>query len=830
LTRVCVLLARLSHQELQHYLPMLVESIFGFGAQLGWGLRTLVHRDQPHDFRAVRLFLGPQGPLLGLVYRLLSDGTLKYDFPVSCLPSATQKALSEGVIPPLYASKIYSTGIGNLQSLLQLNAFEFYMFHFAYHVVNPSHNQVSCHNFVTQRGSVHDTLKGNIGDIGGGSEAVYLSLLEDYLHFYLPSDRSSPPALPGYFPAAFSSQPRQVRPASTNVLPFHSPLYPEPEPFGSPHTPARFPQEQQPQAYQRRSLLKQGLGLAGMQGSPATPTRQSPLGSAHGVLRGEAWCSETFVVLLVEFWLGKQSPMPTPQTTTGLGSFHHSMAPATDSFVPNVDQMRMVRSLVKYLHFFTNCCPPQAPTLYPCTLQGPLDDLKSKLIPQVLRKKLYVFLKQALTSWPLDASFRLPLETWLSFVQPWRYASTHSRDCEQEERLVEGRWQPFVQENLLFYTALFGVLLPRFFRMDLASRRNSFMLYRVTKVLSQENLASMIIEAEGSMGGGSVPSSPQLGASTLLRRAVSATTANVVRQQMGDLEEPGFVYQPMFGEDVRSKVNQLVRLLSQAWHTLDVERQVRGPQDADSWWGRLGTFLGAWGSQDEGSELRRSLSYLQSATNDLCYLFKLQAPSISSLGATTLLNSASMRSETGRDVMDSRDVSFLQQNVRRMVTQKPCNVGYQGNPDTQPIRSYEITFLVRLLHAFSCFLNDKYGPLMQVTYQADTFSGHLAKQLLCPPTTFQRVTKSGGDRAPIRETVRLPARVCLRPLAQKQTLGFLGFLLFFAYTWDYSPLLVAFLGLMWFVLLTFARATVSWGLHGLSLSQVSSSLRRHLHG
>lgn len=42
--------------------------------------------------------------------------------------------------------------------------------------------------------------------------------------------------------------------------------------------------------------------------------------------------------------------------------------------------------------------------------------------------------------------------------------------------------QPFVQENLLFYTALFGVLLPRFFRMDLASRRNSFMLYRVTKV------------------------------------------------------------------------------------------------------------------------------------------------------------------------------------------------------------------------------------------------------------------------------------------------------------------------------------------------------------
>ncbi|KAM7311882.1 sphingomyelin phosphodiesterase 4 isoform X1 [Ixodes scapularis] len=788
------LFQELSLKELQHYLPMLVESIFGFGAQLGWGLRTLVHRDHPNDFSAVRFFLGPQGPLLSVLYRLLSDGSLKYDFPVGCLPSATQKALSEGVIPPLYASKIYSTGIGNLQSSLQLNAFEFYMFHFAYHVVNPNHNQ------------------GNTGDIGGGSDAVYLSLLEAYLQFYLPTDRSSFPALPGYFPMSFTPQ--------------LSPLYPEPDPFGSPRTSTPFAPEQPPQLYQRRSLLKQGLG--GPQGSPVSPARQSPLGSAPGSPGGEAWCSETFLVLLVEFWLGRQSPRPAPQTVTAVGSFHHSIAPAADSFLPNVDQMRMVRSLVKYLHFFTNCDPPQPATIYPCTIPGPLDDLRSKLIPQLLRKKLYIFLKQALTSWPLDASFRLPLETWLSFLQPWRYASVYSRDCEQEERLVEGRWQPFVQENLLFYTALFGVLLPRFFRMDLASRRNSFMLYRVTKVLSQENLASMIMEAEGSMGGSSVPSSPQLGASTLLRRAVSATTANVVRQQMGDLEEPGFVYQPMFGEDVRSKVNQLVRLLSQAWQALDIERQVHGPQESVSWWGRLGTFLGAWGPQDEALELRRTLSYLQSATNDLCHLFKLQLPSISSLGSTTL-DSPLTRSEPGRDVADSRDLSFLQRSVQRVARQRPCNVGYQGNPDTQPIRSYEITFLVRILHALSCYLNDKYGPVMQALYQGDSFSGHLARQLLCPPTTYQRVTKTGGDRAPVRETIRLPPRVCLRPLAQKQGLGFLGFLLFFAYTWGYSPLLVAFLGLVWFALLTFARATVSWGLRGFSWSSVSSSLREHLH-
>ncbi|EEC12937.1 sphingomyelin phosphodiesterase, putative, partial [Ixodes scapularis] len=185
-----------SLQELQHYLPMLVESIFGFGAQLGWGLRTLVHRDHPNDFSAVRFFLGPQGPLLSVLYRLLSDGSLKYDFPIGCLPSATQKALSEGVIPPLYASKIYSTGIGNLQSSLQLNAFEFYMFHFAYHVVNPNHNQVSRRSSTRHIAYSQMAPSGNTGDIGGGSDAVYLSLLEAYLQFYLPTDRSSFPALP----------------------------------------------------------------------------------------------------------------------------------------------------------------------------------------------------------------------------------------------------------------------------------------------------------------------------------------------------------------------------------------------------------------------------------------------------------------------------------------------------------------------------------------------------------------------------------------------------------------------------------------------------------
>lgn len=97
------------------------------------------------------------------------------------------------------------------------------------------------------------------------------------------------------------------------------------------------------------------------------------------------------------------------------------------------------------------------------------------------QKKLYVFLRHTLEHWPLDASFRLFLETWLSYIQPWRYVSYTSRGNDSD-KVVDSKWQNFVAENLLFYTLFLEKVIHRFLRVELSSTKTALMLYRISKV------------------------------------------------------------------------------------------------------------------------------------------------------------------------------------------------------------------------------------------------------------------------------------------------------------------------------------------------------------
>ena len=126
------------------------------------------------------------------------------------------------------------------------------------------------------------------------------------------------------------------------------------------------------------------------------------------------------------------------------------------------------------------------------------------------KKVLYAFFARCIDHWPLDASFRLVLETWLSYIQPWRYTNltnskgSANKNTESSDPVDSVLWASFVDENYRFYTNLFGkILSTRFFRVDLSSHKNSYMLFRVAKVYSQENLMN-ILSHVSSMHGRSI--------------------------------------------------------------------------------------------------------------------------------------------------------------------------------------------------------------------------------------------------------------------------------------------------------------------------------------
>lgn len=73
--------------------------------------------------------------------------------------------------------------------------------------------------------------------------------------------------------------------------------------------------------------------------------------------------------------------------------------------------MRIVRVFIKQLHSFSASAKAD---------DTHLAELKKIAIPMI-QGKFYVFLRNLIHSWPLDGSFRLVLELWLTYLQPWRY-------------------------------------------------------------------------------------------------------------------------------------------------------------------------------------------------------------------------------------------------------------------------------------------------------------------------------------------------------------------------------------------------------------------------
>ncbi|XP_029286770.1 sphingomyelin phosphodiesterase 4 isoform X2 [Cottoperca gobio] len=703
-------------KELHVIFPWLVETVFGSldGVIAGWNLRLLHSRC--NEYNVVLGFLNPSGPMMKLVYKLQAE-EYKYEIPVNHLPGPVKACIQQGVLPdcPLFHNKLQFPPSGLLTLNLALNPFEFFMFNFAYCLVTPK-------NYPQ-------------GQQGSSADSAYFVLVDTYLKYFLPSEGSVPPS--PFSDSRGSVTAPSPRSSSVSFAGYgvHSP-----------------------------SLLKHHIFH--QPSVTADPAAQ------------EIWRSETLLQMFVEIWLHHYS----------LEMYQKLQSPQVkEPFSPTEEHVLVVRLMVKHLHAFSNSLKPEhlssSPSAHSHTHTSPLEEFKRVVVQRFVQQKLYLFLQHCFGHWPLDASFRAVLETWLSYVQPWRYTGEKTNPQPDQNRTVPDKWESFVQENLLMYTKLFQVLLNRAVRTDLVNARNALMVFRVAKVFAQPNLAEMIQRGEQlflepehvlhhrqSRGyltpnqGGSFLSSRQRVVTDMVFRVKSHVYA---------LEGQDCQYKQMFGSELRGAVMKLIQIIAQARQTAkrisDHSSEMASNNSFLSWFGMgpsdLGNGFCGVEPEDSGECLRKTHENLDRALENLCQIFKLNQGQL-----TQLISNLGSSQDDGNckqlpDCIQGDNGLILTDLGRRQMISglRRFDIQYQGDPELQPIRSYESALLVRLFYRISSLVNDRFGGHMNALCSRPDFLGRLGRHYLAEPDSAAKLRQSPLSRR-TSEKNRQP-RLSLRPLA-----------------------------------------------------------------
>ncbi|XP_066958283.1 sphingomyelin phosphodiesterase 4 isoform X6 [Macrobrachium rosenbergii] len=781
-------------------LRTVIDSIFGMNGQLGWGLRTITHSSLPREFEQLCAFLSASGPLLSFTYRLANDPFLLFEFPVAWLPAKSRAEIEEGVPGNFYVNKVQNPGPGKTPTNILLNAFEFYIFHYAHFLVSGSNH----------RWSLSWSTSG---------DAIYPSLLEDYLRTFLPCDGSVPPGPP--------SPPVSPR----GVL---SPMTPRTAGVGSNNlylTSFGSPIGWRP----TRTTVNPGFQATERTG----PLSSTPLQGAHNQHpQLNIWTSQAVIQVFIEMWVNQCLPV-----TRSPGRSPSSAAPphaGQEVFVPSSDHVRVVRMLIKHLHFFSNSAKSAQPS--------PLDDLRKNLWT-MYRKSLYQFLCHTFSHWPLDSSFRLVLETWLSYVQPWRYteyASTTRAPSPasielETQRVVEGKWKVYIAENLLFYTLLFYHLVCRLFRLDLSAPKNAQILFRVTKVYSQGSLCSYIREIEVALEDPHFMHRTLIGAPQALGshstfsglagdHFPARSLASVARAHISEMEGPSYSYMAMFSPSNVTMMESLLRHIRRAHEAVSSEQHqqammtnsmnnITDASNKTGWWCAVKKFFEtSCPSEDDtaAEDIRKTVIHLDNAQRQLSTIYNL--PVLASLDFTQNVTRASI-SQDGFDSPFKRPADDPSSPQRINTDKGPVltdygryqlltgfrrlDLKYEGDPDLKPICTYEVAFLVRWLYALSVLMNSKYGQKMKELYFRGDLVGFFLRLLLKAPETVFELHKNSAGSPHSRVKKDLPPRLSLRFQASKHVIGYeLAFCLVFY--------VLGLWGLLLKMLLTFVALAVGY--------------------
>ncbi|KAK0043891.1 sphingomyelin phosphodiesterase 4 [Biomphalaria pfeifferi] len=515
----------------------------------------------------------------------------------------------------------------------------------------------------------------------------------------------------------------------------------------------------------------------------------------------EIWRSETFLQVLIEFWLNQNSSGVNEMQSYACGvpfsAFRYTDPLKTifEHFMPTMNHVKMVRLLVKYLHYFANSATLVVSSPYTHNIQSPLDQFKRSVIPHILQKKLYTFLKHAFAMWPLDSCFRMVLETWLSFIQPWRYKDIskggilESHHSETDiNKYVDQRWESFVEDNLLFYTVLTAEFIPRIYRMDLTSPYSAYMVFRVSKILSLPNLRDLIFKAESELFG-NLSNPTDLGGSYLSGHNLFSS---LLPSPILDLEGPHFQYQSFFSNQMK---HSMVKAVNQLAEALDFVRdlQVKAPHSNT----RSGFFSALFGFRDNSysiytsSDHKRLPGHLEQAIANFCDIIKpvcmTSSTNLNQSDDPSIANESMYLTEPDKQYPECIATEFglkLTDTGRKQLINKErrFDTFYVGDPDLQPVRSYENGTLVNILFRFCSFINSYFSSDLISLYYSPTFAGHFSRVFLKDPMSpedLQRKIHSPISKSTTHLNFSHQPRISLRFLASYHTMVRLALAYFF---------------------------------------------------
>lgn len=620
----------------------------------GWQLKYLTRNSNQVEYDNVVQFLHPEGLFFILIKSLMTETSAKFEYPVSQFPPHFRSMIENGVAPPYFANKIISTSYVHASHLI-LNPFEFYMFHFGLYILNTS-------------GPTYET------PTTPNDEPAYFTLLKIYLDYFVPLDNSVQMREIHNFNAAPNQQNsiwQSLSSTTTSIFNLATSGSGGNQ-SGNLSSNNSHPSLFKPSIFQSQTPFNQHQTSGYM-------SSLGPILYGQGEhLKSLEWRCSTFLLMITELWFGN---IPAPKTNYVLGSTNLdelSMSCSIQPFCANIDQMTAVRLVIKHLHYFSNSL---ACNQGYSASQG-LTEIKQAIwtAKYPLQKRLYNFIKISFSRWPMDYTFRQPLEAWLSYIQPWRYAKrTNESRADLEDhnspdmQFIDNHWKSFISNNLLYYTILFGLIIDRLLQLDLSSSRNALMLFRVIKVYSQPGFLLLLKEAEESVMrndmefSSATSKSPYKISSPNRSHNVSSSTAtscdipkakllapsflangkvSTPKVRIGALEhhlmnlesDADFAYVSLFSLQMKQKLIKLLGEVQKSRITIKEFVQsveVRSKLRNKSWFDSIRSFLtmedNCFESKDEREMYKDKLQaegYLNFTTNKVTQCFEIQVPEV----------------------------------------------------------------------------------------------------------------------------------------------------------------------------------------------------------